>query len=86
MISAVVYLMCAVTSILCATLLYLKYRQGKTPLLFWSSVCFFCLAINNIFLFIDFVAIPDYDLAVIRTIPAVLGFSALIWGFIWDAP
>jgi hypothetical protein len=84
MISSLVYLMCAMTSILCTTLLYLSYRKTKAKLLLWSVICFLCLAINNILLFADLVIVPNIDLAVIRTVPAVIGFAALIWGFIWD--
>ena len=86
MISALVYLMCAVTSIVCAVLLYLNYRKKSTRLLLWSAICFFGLAINNSLLFVDLVLIPDLDLSVFRTVPAVLGFAALVWGFIWDTP
>lgn len=86
MISALVYLMCALTSILCAVLLYLKYRRNRTRLLLWSGICFFCLALNNILLFVDLVLAPQIDMSVIRTLPAVVGFGALVWGFIWDTP
>lgn len=86
MISALVYLMCALTSILCAALLYLNYRRNHTRLLLWSGVCFLGLALNNVLLFIDLVLVPQIDLSVIRTLPATIGFGALVWGFIWDTP
>jgi hypothetical protein len=58
-----VYALCAVTSILCAVLLLRGYRISRTRLLFWASLCFVCLAINNVLLFIDLIVVPDIDLA-----------------------
>lgn len=86
MISALVYLLCALTSVLCVALLYRNYRRNKTRLLLWSGICFLGLALNNILLFIDLVLAPQIDLSVVRTLPAVFGFGALIWGFVWDNP
>ncbi|MEO5971028.1 MAG: DUF5985 family protein [Bdellovibrionia bacterium] len=76
--------MCALTSILCAVLLYLENRRHQTRLLFWSVICFSCLGINNTLLFADLVLLPTVDMSVIRTLPALFGFAVLLWGFIWD--
>lgn len=85
--SAIVYLLCALTSAMCAVLLFLGYRRDRSRMAFWTSTCFSFLAINNILLFTDLVVTPpEIDLAVIRTIPAVLGFACLAWGFLWDTP
>ena len=86
MISALVYLMCALTSAICALLLSLNYRKSRTRLLLWSAICFLCLALNNILLFTDLVLAPQIDMSAIRTLPAVIGFGALVWGSIWDTP
>jgi hypothetical protein len=86
MISEIVYLLCGLTSILCAALLLGRYRRNRARLLLWSGICFACLALNNILLFTDLVLTPDADLSIIRTAPAVLGFIVLIWGIIWDTP
>jgi hypothetical protein len=80
----IVYVLCALTSLLAAFLLWRSYRRTGFPLLFWSSVCFVGLTANNIVLFLDTVIYPNLDLAVARTIPAVLGFGALLYGFIWE--
>jgi hypothetical protein len=85
MISAIVYLLCALTSVLCAVLLINSYSKNQSRLLFWSGICFGCLALNNILLFIDVIILPtQFDLAVVRTVPAVIGFALLLWGFVWD--
>ncbi len=86
MISALVYILCALTSTLCAALLFLNYRRNKTELLLWSSICFICLALNNYLLVIDVIFVPQVDLSIVRTTPAVIAFGALVWGFIWDTP
>ena len=85
MIAACVYLMCAITSVLCAGLLLLKYRRSRLRLLFWSSLCFVGLAINNVLLFVDLVLVPNTDLSIVRTLPAVVGITLLVIGFVWDA-
>lgn len=87
MISTIVYLLCALTSIACAVLLFFKYRRTKTKLIFWCAICFFGLALNNILLVVDLVLTPPtLDLFVIRSVPAALGFVALVTGFAWDTP
>lgn len=84
MIAACVYMLCAVTSIVCAVLLLLKHRASKVRLLFWSGLCFGGLALNNVLLFIDVVVVPQVDLSVVRTMPALVGIALLLWGFVWE--
>lgn len=87
MISSIVYMLCAFTSIVCATLLFLKYRKNKTKLLFWCAVCFIGLSLNNILLVVDMVLMPtSIDLFTIRAVPAAIGLAALVTGFAWDTP
>ena len=54
-----VYVLCALTSILCAALLFRAYRGNRSRLLLWSTLCFVGLALNNVFLFVDIVVVPD---------------------------
>jgi hypothetical protein len=81
-----VYFMCAMTSALCASLLFINFRRSGVRLLFWASACFFGLTANNILLFVDRIIVPSTDMSVFRTLPAVVGFGVLLWGFIWDTP
>lgn len=86
MVAAVVYLLCALTSVLCATLLLIQYRRQRVRLLFWSSLCFGSLALNNILLFIDKVVTgPGVDLSIARTVPGLVGMALLVWGLVWDS-
>ncbi|MGZ3695527.1 MAG: DUF5985 family protein [Bdellovibrionota bacterium] len=82
-----VYLLCAFTSGLVAVLLYLNFRRTKVRFLLWSALCFACLTLNNALLFLDMVVLgEEIDLSIVRTIPAVVGVSVLLYGFIWDVP
>jgi hypothetical protein len=80
-----VYSLCAITSLICATLLLRSYLANRTPLLFWSSLCFFGLALNNILLFIDLVVVPTIDLSLYRALCALAAVSVLLIGLIWDS-
>jgi Family of unknown function (DUF5985) len=84
MIAAVVYLLCALTSVLCAVLLIRAYRASRARLLFWSSVCFIGLALNNIVLFADLVVVPQLDLRPLRDATALVALSVMLFGLIWD--
>ncbi len=80
-----VYVLCAGTSIVCAVLLLRGYRASRMRLLFWASLCFLGLALNNVVLFIDLILLPDVDLFWWRTLPAVGGMSILLYGLIWES-
>jgi hypothetical protein len=80
-----VYVLCAVTSIVCAWLLFRGYRASRSNLLFWASLCFIGLAMNNVLLFIDLIVLPDIDLFMWRTAPALAGMALLLYGLIRDS-
>lgn len=80
-----IYILCAVTSITCAVLLFRGYWTSRTRLLFWSGLCFGALALNNVMLFIDAVLVPQIDLFIWwRSAVALAGLSALIFGLVWE--
>jgi hypothetical protein len=81
-----VYGLCALTSIVCAVLLFRGYRLNRTRLLFWSALCFTGLALNNALLLVDLYIVPDTDLFVLRTSVALAGMLVLLYGLIWDSP
>ena len=80
----IVYGLCALTSLTCALLLLRGYRETRVKLLLWSGLCFLGLAVNNVILFVDVRVVPEVDLSVWRTLPAVLGVGLLLYGLIWD--
>jgi len=83
----VVYVLCFLTSSACAWLLGRSYARSKVRLLFWSSICFVFLAMNNLVLVFDLVVWPqpNIDLRLPRLVLALAAVVSLIWGFIWDA-
>ncbi|HKO59281.1 MAG TPA: DUF5985 family protein [Thermoanaerobaculia bacterium] len=85
MLGNLVYILCAVTSILCAILLFRGYQRSRARLLLWSGVCFIGLALNNVLLVIDVRAGAAMDLSLWRIVPAVIGAGALLYGLIWEA-
>ena len=84
MFANLVYVLCALTSLACAVLLYRGYRRSHTRLLFWSAVCFVGLAANNLLLIVDLRVVPAIDLSAWPLVPALIGVGALIFGLIWE--
>lgn len=81
-----VYVLCALTSIACAALLFRSYRQNRSRLLLWSTLCFAFLALNNIFLFLDVVVTsPETDLRALRSGSALVGLTLLVIGLVWES-
>lgn len=83
-----VYLLCTITSLLCATLLLRGYARNRVPLLFWSAMCFLGLFVNNLMVLIDLDQIvfsSVTNLSVWRLVPAVLGLAALCYGLVTEA-
>jgi hypothetical protein len=84
-VGLLVYVLCALTSGACAVLLLRGYRRSRQRLLLWSGLCFAGLALNNVLLVVDVRLVPETDLSVVRTLPALAGIALLLYGFIWDA-
>ena len=81
----IVYLLCMVTSALCAWLLGRGYARSSARVLLWSSICFGFLALNNLVLVIDLVLLPELvSLALARHLLSIAAVGTLIFGFVWD--
>jgi len=77
-----VYLLCALTSGLCAALLLRDYVRTSTGLLLSSSLAFVALAISNALVFVDFVIVPGTDLAWLRAGTACIAVALLVHGLL----
>ena len=77
-----VYILCALTSMACAVLLYRQHRRTPGPLVFWSTGCFICFALTNILLFVDLIVLPQIDLSVIRSSLTLAGMVMMLYGLI----
>ena len=80
----IVYLLCAVTSAVCAILLIRSFRRTRVRLLLWTSLCFVGLTLNNALLFVDLAVVPSIDLSVLRTGIALGAMLILLFGLIWE--
>jgi hypothetical protein len=79
----VVYVLCALTSVLCALLLARAFVRTRARLLLWSALCFTGMALQNVLLLVD-KATPTIDLSLTRTLPALLGVLILLYGLVWE--
>jgi hypothetical protein len=77
-----VYILCGLTSVVCAVLLFRQYRLKRGGLLFWSTLCFVCLAITNVLLFVDLVMFPNVDMSIVRNSITLAGMMMLLYGLI----
>ncbi len=84
MLLELVYILCALTSMLCAILLIRAYIKQRSPLLLWSSICFFGLLLNNIMLYLDLVVFPETDFGLIRPSLMIASLACLLYGLIWE--
>jgi hypothetical protein len=84
-IPALVYALCALTAVACALLLFRTYRRRRTKLLLWSSIAFAGLALNNILLFVDLVMVASVNLAIWRTVVALVAIGVLLYGLVWES-
>jgi hypothetical protein len=81
----IVYILCGLTCLMCAVLLFRGYLQSRVRLLLWSSLCFIGLTVNNALLFLDMVTFPQVDLRPWRMATAVIALLLLLYGMIWDS-
>jgi hypothetical protein len=79
-----VYVLCALSSAVCAVLLFRQYRAIPSELLLWSGLCFWGLALNNLLLVADRIVFPMIDFSLWRSLSALLAMLVLIFGFIWE--
>jgi hypothetical protein len=83
--ATVVYVLCALTSFLCAGLLLRGWARTRSGLLLWSGICFLWFAANNVLLFVDLEVAPDVDLSLARSGTAFVGAATLLLALVWEA-
>ena len=85
MMLTIVFALCALTSLACCVLLLRGYRQSRARLLLWSGLCFLGLFLNNLALIVDVHVVPNIDLSVWRSLPALAGVALLVYGLVWES-
>lgn len=78
------YLLAIVTSLACTVLLFRGYSTSRVRVLMWSAICFTCLTLNNVLLFLDLIVLPEVDLRIVRHVTALVGVLFMIYGFMYD--
>ena len=82
---ALIYSLCTVAALICASLLLHAYWRGGYRLLLWSGLCFVGLTLNNLLLVLDKLVYANVDLSVWRTSTALAAMSILLYGLVWDS-
>ena len=93
MIGTVVYVLCTVTSMVCAVLLWRGFRRTQLRLLFWSAICFMILAIAHALLFVDLavfpgvtvMVLPGVDLLAARSLLTFVALLVLLYGLVFES-
>ena len=84
MAAAIIYSLCALTSIACWVLLWRRWRATRARLLFWSALCFAGLSVNNVLLVLDRVVWPvEVDLTMARLVSALGAVAMILFGLVW---
>jgi hypothetical protein len=83
--AAMIYSLCALTSIMCFVLLWRSWRDSRARLLFWSALCFGALSVTNVLLVLDRVVWPvEVDLSLPRLVTALVAVLLLLFGLVWE--
>jgi hypothetical protein len=82
--ATIVYVLCALTSLACAVLLWRSYTRTRVRLLLWTFFCFVGFTISNVMLVVDLELVPHLDLSIVRQAPALAGVLLLLGGMIWE--
>jgi hypothetical protein len=85
-ISTTIYLLCGLTCVVAALLLWRGYRRSRQRLLYWSALCFAILAISNGLLIVDLVILPtEVSLVPWRSGISQIGLLVLLYGLIFES-
>ncbi len=79
-----VYLLCTLTSLTCFVMLARAWLGSRSPLLFWSALCFAGMTINNVLLVLDKLVFPAADLSAWRLLTALAAIMVLLFGLVWE--
>jgi heme A synthase len=80
-----IYLLCTLTCLGAAMLLWRGYRSSRRRLLYWSALCFAIMAVANGLLILDLVLLPDVYLLPWRSGVTQIALLVLIYGLIFES-
>jgi hypothetical protein len=84
-VSATVYILTCVTTLLCAVMLLRGYARVRRRLLLWSGLCFLGLTVTNVLKVLDLLIFLHTDLYTYRLGSAAIALALLIYGLIWES-
>jgi hypothetical protein len=82
-VPGLVYLLCAATSFTSGSLLLRASLGRHTGLLFWSSLCFFGMALNNLVMYFDSIVFPDVPFSPAANLISVISLALLVLALVW---
>ena len=82
--SALIYSLCALTSLACCGLLLRSWLASRHRILFWSALCFAGLSLNNTFLVLDKLVLQQQDLSMLRLVTALVSVLLILVGLVWE--
>lgn len=85
MMGPIIYILCALTCLGAAVLLWRGYRRTRQRLLYWSALCFAIMAISNGLLILDLVLLPDVYLLPWRSGVTQVALLVLLFGLIFES-
>ena len=83
--SATVYILTCITTLLCAVLLFRGYARVRRRLLLWSALCFAGLTLTNLLKILDLLVFQQTDLYTYRLGSAAIAMALLIFGLVWES-
>lgn len=81
----IIYLLCALTCLGSAVLLWRGYRRSRQRLLYWSALCFGIMAVSNGLLILDLVLLPQINFLPYRSIVTQIALLVLLYGLIFES-
>lgn len=82
--ASLIYVLCTCAALLCAVLLFRGYRRSGFRLLFWSSLCFSALTVENLLLLLDRTLWAATNDIPWRRYVALIGLLPLLYAMIWE--
>jgi hypothetical protein len=80
-----IYGLCALTALSCATLLLRSYARRRVRLLLWSGLCFVGLTASNILLILDRLLFTAIDMSIWRLSLALVAVLLLLVGLVLES-
>lgn len=83
--SATVYILTCITTLLCSVMLLRGYFRVRRNLLLWSGLCFLGLTVTNVLKVLDLLIFLHTDLYTYRLGASAIAMALLIYGLIWES-